>query len=128
MTTGRRFLGGLPKFAGKAWEDVSHQLDDLLRKLWDSESNGVPSGFKDLVPSTVEASSGSGLGDPGDLITGWAASNHDHIASTATPVSLNPSSVNTEGTSNALARADHQHDVSAIVDESMIFAIIFGGK
>lgn len=126
MATGRRFLGAVPKLTRRAWEDVNRELEDFLRRLWDSEADGIPSGFNDVVPSTVEAATGTGIGDPGTQNQGWAAADHDHVASTGTPVALTPSSLNAEGTSTGLARADHTHDTSALVDESMIFAIIFG--
>ena len=128
MATGRRFLGSVPELTKRAWEDVAPGLQDFLRKLWDSEADGIPAGFNEQVPTTVEAGVGTGIGDPGTEGAGWAAADHDHVASTGTPIGLDPTSVNDEGVSTALARSDHSHDVSALVDESMIFAIIFEGK
>lgn len=128
MASGRRFPFAIPILTGRAWPDVAHQLQDFLRRLYDSESDGIPPGFNSRMPTTVEAGVGTGLGDPGTEGSGWAAADHDHVATTGVPVALDPSSVNTEGTATELARADHEHDVSALLDESMIFAIIFGGK
>lgn len=126
MATGRRFLGTVPRLTRRPWEDVASQLEDFLRRLWDSEADGIPAGFGDVVPQTVEAATGTVTGSPGTENQGWAAADHDHVASTGSAVALDPSSVNGEGVSSALARADHTHDTSALVDESMIFAIIFG--
>lgn len=126
MASGRRFLGTVPRLTRRPWEDVASQLEDFLRRLWDSEADGIPPGFEDVVPQTVEAATGTATGNPGTEGEGWAAADHDHVASTGSAVALDPSSVNTEGVSSALSRSDHTHDTSALVDESMIFAIIFG--
>jgi len=128
VATGRRFLGSVPKLTRRAWEDVNSQLEDFLRRLWDSEADGVPAGFNEVVPQTVEAASGTGIGDPGTEGQGWAAADHDHVASTGTPAALQPTSTNDEGADTALARADHTHDTSALVGESLIWAIVFGGN
>ena len=128
MATGRRFLGTVPKLTRRAWEDVASQLEDFLRRLWDSEADGIPSGFNSQVPTTVEAGIGTGIGDPGTQGSGWAAADHDHVASTGTPVSLTPSSVNSEGVSTALARSDHTHDTSALGEESLLWALLLGGR
>jgi hypothetical protein len=126
VASGRRFIGSVPELTKRAWEDVAPQLHDFLRKLWDSEADGVPSGFNGLVPTTVEAGVGTGIGDPGTENSGWAAADHDHVASTGTPVALTPSSVNSEGTSTALARSDHTHDMSAVGDDAMLWALLLG--
>ena len=128
MATGRRFLGTVPKLTRRPWEDVSQQLEEFLRRLWDSEADGIPSGFNEVVPSTVDAGVGTGIGDPGTEGQGWAAADHDHVATTGTPVALTPASVNDEGIATSLARSDHTHDTSALVDEALIFAIIFAGR
>lgn len=128
MATGRRFLGTVPKLTRRAWEDVASQLEDFLHRLWDSEANGIPPGFNDTIPTTVDAGIGTGLGDPGTEGAGWAAANHDHVATTGTPVALTTSSLNAEGIETSLARSDHSHDTSAITDDALIWAIVFGGN
>lgn len=128
MATGRRFLGTVPRLTRRAWENAAQELEDFLRRLWASESDGIPAGFNDVSPSTVEAQVGTQLGDPGTEGLGWAAADHDHSASTATPIALDPDSVSAEGTEPTLARSDHSHDVSALSDDAFIWSIVFGGK
>lgn len=125
MARGRRWLRNIPILTRRPWEDVAQNLEDFLRSLWASESDGVPSGFENKTPTTVEAGL---IGDPGNESEGWAAADHDHVALTGTGTALTPTSVNAEGIATTLARSDHSHDTSALVDEAMIFAIIFGGK
>jgi hypothetical protein len=129
MAKGRRWLGAIPRLTRRAWEDVAQQLEDYLRKLGESAADGIPPGFNNLLPQNVTGSTGGAdLGDPGLENDGWASASHRHIAETGIAHALTPTSVNAEGSSPALARADHDHDTSALVDEAMIFAIIFGGK
>ena len=113
MATGRRMLGGLPRFSGRAWEDVSSQLDDLLRKLWDSQADGIPPGFGDLTPTEVMAPVGTQPGDAGTEESGWAAADHRHIAPSGTPLSLEIGGANSIGTDTGLSRSDHVHEVTS---------------
>lgn len=126
MASGRRYPFPVPGLAGRPWPDVASQLQDYLRRLHDSEADGVPPGFNDRIPEPVEAGIGTGLGDPGTESLGWAAADHDHVATTGVPVALTAASTNDEGTDTALARADHTHDVSALSEDALVYAIIFG--
>lgn len=111
MATGRRYLGGVPRLTRRAWEDVAQQLEDFLRKIYDSESNGIPAGFNDEVPAEVLGPVGTGIGDPGTEGTGWAAANHQHVASVGTPHAIGPTIPSEEGTESSLSRSDHKHEV-----------------
>ena len=114
MATGRRMLGGLPRFSGRAWEDVSSQLDDLLRKLWDSQVDGIPPGFGNEIPTEVTAPVGTQPGDPGTQESGWAAADHRHVAPSGTPMSLEIGGANLAGVNMGIARSDHVHKVVSI--------------
>jgi hypothetical protein len=76
MASGRRKLSGVIRFAGRSWEDVAPELENLFKRLWESEANGIPSGFNGIVPDTIEAT--DLIGDPGTEGSGWAAANHVH--------------------------------------------------
>lgn len=101
----RRFsIEGVPVLAKRAWEDVGPELERFLRKLFDSETDGIPAGFKGTVPSTIEAGV---LGSPGTELAGWMPPDAVHPVLTAAATDL--ANANAEGTSNALTRADHKH-------------------
>lgn len=109
MAVGRRWLGVLPRLTGRAWEDVAQGLEEFLRKLWDSEADGIPAGFgKDTIPSTIQAGVPS---ETGDLNSGWAAADHVHGVSTDDPSPLGVDITPEEGTSVSIARADHVHEM-----------------
>lgn len=76
MAAGRRRLGGVIRFAGRSWEDVSPELEHLFKRLWESEANGIPSGFNGTIPETIDAT--DVVGDPGSENAGWAAADHTH--------------------------------------------------
>jgi len=73
--------------------------------MFDSENDGLPAGFKGIVPLEVQAGI---IGDAGEESAGWASSTHEHAARTAAPTYLGLYDA-LEGTSSALARADHIH-------------------
>lgn len=126
--TSKRLGGTPPRLVGRLPKDYVQELQEFLENLFQKTTGGIPPGFNDVVPEPVQAGTGAEVGSAGTEGTGWAAANHDHVAATGTPVALTPSSVNGEGGATTLARSDHTHDTSALIGESMIWAIIFGGK
>lgn len=122
--TGRRWLGPKPQIIGRPPEDYARDLQRVIDRLWDSDTEGIPAGFKDVLPEPIGAGA---TADAGTETEGWAAADHVHAPVTGSAVALDPASTSSEGTGSALARAAHTHDVSALVDESMVMAIIFGG-
>jgi hypothetical protein len=104
VAVGRRWLGDIPRLSGRSWEDVAPQLEIWLKRIWDSESDGIPAGFEENVPEAVEAGSD---GDMGEETTGWAASDHEHPVVTGAPGGL--ANTNVEGSATAIPRLDHQH-------------------
>lgn len=108
MASGRRWLGILPKLTRRSWEDVSRELEEYLRRLWASEADGIPPGFKDVLPESVSAGT---AGTAGDETQGWAAATHQHVATTAAPVPVGLLLPDAAGSSGALARSDHRHEV-----------------
>lgn len=112
MASGRRHLTGEIQLTRRAWEDVAPQLEDWLKRLWDSTENGIPSGFNNTVPQTITVGS---VGDPGLETAGWAAADHDHPVVTGVPSGL--ANANDEGTSEAVPRLDHKHKRDVRVQE-----------
>jgi hypothetical protein len=104
VASARRLLGYFPQLERRAWEDVAPELSRFLRRLFDSENDGLPAGFKNTTPETVDA---DGVDSPGVESSGWAAANHDHDISTGVAVGLGNASA--EGVSAELARASHVH-------------------
>lgn len=104
MASARRLLGYFPQLERRAWEDVAPELSRFLRRLFDSENDGLPAGFKNTTPEQVNA---DGADTPGLEASGWAAADHDHDIATATAVGLGNAS--SEGASAELARASHVH-------------------
>jgi hypothetical protein len=104
MASGRRFLGNQVRLTRRSWEDVAPELEFLLQRLWESESNGIPAGFNNVTPELIEAGVS---GDPGNESSGWAAADHVHPVATASATDL--ANANAEGVASELARADHKH-------------------
>lgn len=113
MSLGRRLLTNIPQLTRRAWEDVAPELERFLRRLWESESNGVPAGFGNIVPPPiVPGDAGSeGTGNT----SGWAAADHEHPVATGTPSLLD--NALGEGTSSAIPRLDHKHKRDVRVKE-----------
>jgi hypothetical protein len=107
---GRRLVGPGIQLTQRAWEDVAPELERLINRLWDSEANGIPAGFLNFLPSNTEAGS---AGAAGLETAGWAAADHEHPVDTDVPSGL--ANANTEGTSPAIPRLDHQHKRDARV-------------
>jgi hypothetical protein len=82
------------------------QLQGFTNKVADSEGGGIPSGFSDVNPSTIVAGAAA---DPGVETDGWASAEHVHPISTGSAVDISEVFVSSEGTSTALARANHIH-------------------
>lgn len=115
MAQGRRWLSIVPRLTRRAWEDVARELEEYLRRLWQAESDGIPSGFRDRNPNYVQASSSTAdLGDPGTETEGWAAADHRHVAATGVPVEIGDGIAEGEGSSTSLSRADHKHKVKVL--------------
>jgi hypothetical protein len=105
VSTGRRHTDPVPKLTRRAWEDVASELEGWLRRIFGSEADGIPSGYNEYLPTTIEAGD---VGDPGlGNSVGWAAADHEHPVGVDIPSGL--ANANVEGTSTALVRADHQH-------------------
>lgn len=93
-----------PVLTRRAWEDAAQPLYDWLRKIHFAWADGIPPGFNENIPETVEAGD---TGDDGTETSGWAASDHEHPVSTGTPGIIG--TANDEGTGTSLARSDHTH-------------------
>lgn len=108
----RRLLGNFIQLERRTWEDVAPELARLLRRIFDSESGGLPAGFGNQTPTEISADGTSG---PGDQTDGWASISHDHPVATAPAIGLGNASI--EGVDSELARADHQHKRDVRVKE-----------
>lgn len=113
MPGGRRWLGPFPRLTGRSWEEVARGLEDFLRKLWESEADGIPSGWGDeTLPTNVEPGASPSIGTGNQV--GWAAADHVHGVETEIPETVGVRIPEAEGDSTAIARADHVHKVEAI--------------
>jgi hypothetical protein len=74
MAVGRRFSGKVPRLIGRVWNDVTRELEDFLKKLFDAQV-GIPFGFMGTTPTTVEIEDSGSAGTQG---SGWAAADHEH--------------------------------------------------
>lgn len=110
-TKSRRFLGYVPRFVGRVWNDIAPSLQDYLERLRDSLTNGIPGGVTDRVPTPV---SPDNVADIGTENAGWSPGDHIHDAPTGAPVALGASAA--EGSANTLSRSDHVHPRSVEVD------------
>jgi len=116
VAQGRRRLGEVPGLIGRAWPEVARPVYEFLRKIWDSEADGIPAGFNAEVPTQVEAGAAASAGTEN---SGWAAADHQHAIATTTASGLEPDSTNAEGSSAYLSRADHAHDMSKVMADVM---------
>jgi hypothetical protein len=81
---------------------VAAELQRFIEDLMQASDNGLPPGFGNLTPQTVEAGD---TGSTGTQTDGWAAARHEHPVRTGAPT--NPTgAAASEGTGTALMRAD----------------------
>lgn len=71
----RRFSGDAVRLVGRAFEDVAQELQELLEKLLNQITGGIPAGFNDVTPAELELNAAA---DPGAETEGWAAADHVH--------------------------------------------------
>lgn len=100
MTTRRR-LGPAPTIVGKPWNMASIELQGFLDRLFKNES-GVPGGFQEIDP---EAITPDAVADPGTLTAGWAAADHTHPITTASPSNATGNAPS-EGSATSFLRSD----------------------
>ncbi len=111
---GRRNLGWKPKVIGLPQAQWERSLQDFIDKLWQSEADGVPPGYKGTDPTTVAIPS---TADPGTQTAGWAAADHAHAGGTpAAAVDLGAAGAS--GTGTRPAREDHVHKRAVEVTSS----------
>lgn len=112
MAAGRRWVGVKPKVIGVPPEDYARPLQAFIDRVWDSEAEGVPAGFKDSNPAAI----GAGVSaDPGLVTAGWSAADHVHAATTTSAVAADPDGGSSEGSGVALARAAHTHSMALVM-------------
>jgi hypothetical protein len=104
MAKGRRLGLQAPQLVGRDPETYNFELQRFLEALLDGDDDGIPAGFNDVDPTTIEAGVEA---DPGVENTGWAAADHTHAVATEAPVPIGK--VLAEGTRAYLARSDHVH-------------------
>lgn len=105
-----------PSNVGYWTEEALAALQRYLRDAFQVQEAGLPPGQFTGTPTNIQA----GVpGDTGSPAVGWSTGLHQHHVLTGVASALSPTSINTEGTSNALARADHTHDMSAVLGDVM---------
>ncbi len=73
---------------------------------------GIPAGFNNRIPATVEAGEAAVRGVQED---GWPSAKHKHAVVTAAPGVISLGQTAIEGTGPALARANHLHDTRILL-------------
>lgn len=106
-----RSLPPVPRLVGRSPEDYSRELQNFLERL---DDYAVITTVSEDDPQTIEAGDAA---DPGTFQTGWSAGDHVHPVNTSAPVDITLGAVAAEGTSKALARADHVHGTVALEAE-----------
>lgn len=106
----------IPANAGLFTEESLAALQRFLRDLFHVQEAGLPPGQFTGQPTQVQAGVDAETGLPS---VGWSTGLHQHSVLTAAAEELTPISTNTEGTSAALARADHTHDMSRVMADVM---------
>jgi hypothetical protein len=100
----RRKLTNVIEIAGKAWNTVSYEVQDIIRKLVESQQLGIPGGFKASTPTTITADTTASAGTE---FASWMAA--DATFDVATGPASDVRGKTYEGTDPNLARADHGH-------------------
>lgn len=108
--TSFRLPDAVPRLRGRSPDAYAQELQDFLEKLFDKVVGGIPAGFNDIPPSNVEAGV---TPEPGDVLTGWSAADHHHLAPTDIPVAVGVELAESEGSAFSLTRSDHRHKVEA---------------
>lgn len=113
QATSRRLTITTIRIVGRHPDDYAEELQRFLEKLAKQVHGGIPAGFNEETPTRVEADVSA---DPGTETAGWAAADHQHDVAVESAGGLG--NANAEGSSNALARADHVHkrDVRVFAD------------
>lgn len=114
-----RLFETAPRIVGRSPSDYAQELQEFLEKLLNKAVAGIPAGFNAIVASVIQAGVSS---DSGSESSGWAAADHAHGILTAAPADISLGASASEGTSPALARADHVHGTIAL--QSEILALI----
>lgn len=96
----RRLQSLFDRITGRSWEDAAPRLEDFLRGLRDAWNGGIPPGFNDLVPPTIQAGV---AGDAGAEGSGWMSATAQPAIETGVPAGL--ANANSEGSGTALMRA-----------------------
>lgn len=117
---GRRINSVIPRLPGRPWNDVAEEFQTWVDEVSDAQDNGLPPGFSDTTPSTVEIGSS---GSPGDEATGWAAADHDHpVGDPGPPADVGAAA--SEGSSTTPAREDHVHKIGVVTTKGDL--LVFG--
>ncbi len=114
---------GFPPNAVIWTEEAFQALQRFLRDLFQTVEGGLPEGQYEGVPTEVRAGLAGATGPP---TLGWATGLHRHAIFTAQASALTPVSTSTEGASEALARADHTHDMKAVMADVLAKTYLLG--
>ncbi|NIN66091.1 MAG: hypothetical protein GTO63_15630 [Anaerolineae bacterium] len=112
MAKSRRVMGDVPRLTRRPWESAARGLEEFLKKLAKAWQDGIPPGGSTSTPTTIEAGD---TGTSGAILDGWAPITHEHPVVTGAPSPL--ANTDTEGTSTAIPRLDHQHKRDVRVKE-----------
>lgn len=119
---GRRFVGTVPTLVGRAWPDVQRELQDYLRRLFSFNADGIPPGFEDVAPTTVD---GGAVADAGDEANGWAAADHEHgLDVTGAPGAA--ASTSAQGAGPGVSLSGHTHAVTWDDANNILANQVFG--
>jgi hypothetical protein len=103
----RRLSQGQERLAGRSWEDVAPRMEELVSRINEQVSGGIPPGFNNSSPVQVQAGVEA---SPGTENAGWMAADAVISVETAAPSSILLGTTADEGTGTALARADGRNE------------------
>lgn len=98
----RRFRDFSLILVGRHYNDYAYELQEALADLWEQVTGGIPGGFNNITPATIQAGVAADAGSESD---GWMSASARPSIETGAP--SNPTgTAAAEGTGTALMRAD----------------------
>lgn len=99
-----------PRIVGRAPSDYAQELQEFLEKLLYKAVGGIPAGFNETIPTTVEGGVAASAGSESD---GWAAGLHQHDLN-ADGVPGGVAAVSAQGAGPGVSLNPHTHRLTLL--------------